>query len=154
MEYNDFPILNDDEYKLLQDKYNNLLPFDRLQCVNLIYSSCVMCEDCCYTVSAIVNPTIRQSVKQCLGELNKISSNLLSTFNLKPALTHELKSVNLFNFLKKLINLLKNLQNWCKNEEKEYFKSLAFKSSVAVMDATANILSAIENSNVPIYKHM
>ena len=37
MNYNDFPILSDEKYKMIQSEYEKFLPFNRKNNINKIY---------------------------------------------------------------------------------------------------------------------
>ena len=153
MEYNDFPILDNSQYKLMQDKFNEQFSFDRKETVFIIYSSLTECNFTCTLLYAKLNKTICESLKQSNEKLELAISNLEATFNLHLNKT-EVKEMSIFGFLCKLTNCLKQINLWQQKEQKEYFKHFALQLSADLTAVLSNILSAIEKSNIQLYKYL
>lgn len=153
MIYNDFPILNDEQYKIMQDKFNEHSSFNRKEIVYAIYNKLIICNTSCVFLSEKVNKHIRESLNNCKCEFEKTISNLEATFNLKNN-KNELKELNFFKFLKILVEITKNLTFWHEKEEKEYFKKFSLNISISLINLILDLTSALEKSNITMYKFM
>lgn len=153
MEYDDFPILNENEYAFLNDKFNEQKTFNRSENVYTIF--CVLNE----SLNALpflmqeVNPNLRQSLTAVQQELNKIKENFNAIFNFKEN-NKEIKQINLFNFLKNVVILQKNSINWQKFEQKEYFKQFSCNLIAKFNDILLQLMSGLENANIKLFKYM
>lgn len=153
MEYNDFPILDDARYKLMQDKFNEQFAFDRKENVFLIYSNLCECNLACISLYNKLNKSICDCLKQNRPKLELAISNLEATFNLHINKT-EIKEINLFAFLIKLTNILKHINFWQQKEQKEYFRHFALQLSADLTEVLFNILSTLEKSNIQLFKYL
>ena len=153
MEYNDFPILNEEEYKFLQNKFSENVSFNREEKIVSIFSNLLDLFNSSPMLIAQSNQILKENLIFAKNEFEKLIENFNSTFNLKIN-KNEIKEKNIFNFLKTTINLQKNLINWHKFEQKEYFKQFSFNTLIAVNEILFHLISAIENSNVTLYKFM
>ena len=155
MDYNDFPILTDEQYKQMQNKFNFFLEknFDRKQTTFKIYSILTECKNSLPFINEKVNLHIKESLNFALNKLNKMASNFEATFNFSSQKI-EVNATNLFSFLKKLSNLLKIFIFWLNNEQKEYFKQFSINAAAELTEVLFNILSALENSKIDLYKFM
>ena len=153
MEYNDFPILNEEEYKFLQNKFSEKVSFNREEKIVSIFSNLLDLFNSSPMLIAQSNQILKENLIFAKNEFEKLIENFNSTFNLKIN-KNEIKEKNIFNFLKTTINLQKNLINWHKFEQKEYFKQFSLNTLIAVNEILFHLISAIENSNVTLYKFM
>ena len=152
MNYNDFPILDDNAYQFLKEQYNTH-EFSRDVCVDKIFFNLHECKSCCLGLADKLNLKLTQAIKACIEELDKILNNLDATFNFnKPA--HEIKEINIFSLLNKLVVTASNFNLWQAEEEKEYFKQLANNNLKNLLKIIENIINALENSNFYLFKHM
>ncbi len=153
MEYNDFPILDDARYKLMQDKFNEQFAFDRKQNVFFIYSNLCECNLACPLLYNKLNKTLCDCLKQSKPKVELAISNLEATFNLHQNKT-EIKEMNLFAFLTKLTNILKQINFWQQKEQKEYFRHFALQLSADLTEVLFDILSALQNCNIQLFKYL
>ncbi len=153
MEYNDYPILNDEEYKFLENKFNENISFNRDENIYYIFNDLLTLQNATPLLVAKSNQVLRQGLQMAEGELKKLVENFNSTFNFKIN-KNEIKEKNLFNFLKMLANLQKKLIFWHKFEQKEYFKQFSLNSLNTVNEILLGLVTALENSNIQLYRFM
>ena len=155
MDYDDFPILTDEQYRQMQNKFNFFLEkdFDRKQNVFQIYSFLNECKNLIPFLTEKVNSKIMESLNLALSKLNKTISNFEATFNFSNQKI-EINEPNLFAFLKKLCLTQKLFVFWLKNEQKEYFKQFALNAAADLIELQFNILSALEQSKIDLFKFM
>ena len=107
MEYNDFPILDDSQYKLMQDKFNEQFAFDR--------------EETCFSVFL--------DLKNCCNSIPLLRSQLNAETS-------------------------KQLANWLKFEQKEYFKQFILNLLEDISFCLYILLNSLENANLRLFKHI
>ena len=153
MEYNDFPILDDAKYKLMQDKFNEQFAFNRKENVFLIYLELNQCVNSIPLLFSQVNSQICEQLKLAKQNLDKLISNFEATFNL-PQQTKEIRQTTLFNLLKNIAKIEKNLINWLRQEQKEYFKQFALNAIEEIFNNLTNLLNAVDAANLKLFKYI
>ncbi len=154
MNYNDFPILDDSTYNLMMNEYNNSLPFDRNTAINKLYLELDECKNFCFGLTNRVNKKIQLAVESAKTEIEKILENFHATFSIHVNSQKEIKEFNLFTFIKKLISSISNMHHWANNEQKTYFKTLAGNNIITLINILMQIIEALENSNLHLFKFM
>lgn len=152
MNYNDYPILSDEQYKLMQDKFNEQNYFDRKENSYSIYLNLKECTNSITFLYQKVNAQICEQLKIAKQSLEKATSNFEATFNL-PNKQAAVKETNLFNLLKNLAKIQKKLANWLKFEQKEYFRQFILNLLEDVSNILFGLLNAVENSEIRLFKH-
>ena len=152
MNYNDFPILNDLEYNFLNKQFSTI-EFNRKDVLTKIS----------YELNSIVNTNlgskekfnnkIKQELKNAIETSNKWLNNFSSQFNLTIK-NLEISNLNIFSMLKKLNTTISFLLVLVKNETKEYYKTLAINCANELILSSSNILQALNESNLILFKHM
>lgn len=156
MNYNDFPILNDDTYNYLKNKYSELnseQTFDRVTSINKICFYLNECTGSCKSLKNKLNVKLRNSIEFANDEINKIISSLNETFNINLN-SNVIKEFNLFTFLKYLTYAIELFINWSYKEEKEYYKKVCNNCLNSLIECVKKIMEALENSNISLYKYM
>lgn len=154
MDYNDFPILDDDKYQLIQSQYENFLPFNRKDNVNKIYLLLEECRHLCFGLTKQYNANINRSIFNTLHELERVMDNFNSTFSIKLDYKKQISEFNLFQFLKKLIECVKEISLWNLKEDKVYYKKFSHDNHIIILNCVYNLVSVLENSNIRIFKFM
>ena len=153
MEYNDFPILNDEEYKFLENKFKENVSFNREEKTFFIFNNLLALFNCCPMLIVKSNRNIKESLLKAKTEIEKLIENFNSTFNFKIN-KNEIKEINLFKFLKILANIQKNLIIWIKFEQKEYFKQFSINSLNCITEIVLDLAKALENSEIRLPRFM
>lgn len=153
MEYNDFPILDDAQYKLMQDKFNEQFAFDRKETCFSVFLDLKNCSNSIPLLHSQLNAEISKQLNETKQKLDKAISNFEATFNLS-APKIEIRETNLFNFLKNLVKIQKKLANWLKFEQKEYFKQFIVNLLENISSCLYSLLNSLENANLRLFKHI
>lgn len=154
MNYNDFPILSNEQYDLLQQNYSNYKT-DRNTYINRILAGLHECKFTCLNIKDC-NKNITLSISNTLSTIDLIINNLSNLTNAPVSYENTVKisNFNVFKFLGKLLNCLNLFHNWQNDESKDYFKNLANTYFLDLSKCLSNIISALEQSNVRLYKYM
>lgn len=150
MEYQDFPILNDNVYQFLNDQYNS----NKANKKNFIISICNDINHIIISSLNLYNSRITKELGNCKASLSKILNNLSSLFSItiKPAST--INTITLFDFLINFNNLINNFFQWLKLEEKEYYRSIIHKTVDELLEKENQLIKSLNDSNIKFYKHM
>ena len=154
MNYNDFPILSNDEYKFLNEQYSLNPSFDRKTYLFKICTELLSCINICVGLNGRFNSKICYTISDSKQVLEKILNNLTSTFNISMSSQKEISNFNLFTFLKKIINTVSLITSLTNFEQKEYYKTMLTKSTNELLKILENIITALENSNLHFFTHM
>lgn len=152
--YNDFPILDEQVYRYMTEQYNKVKDFDRRNIVGKIFIQLNECKKSCYCLVGKFNSKIKEVVENAKSELDIILENYQLTFGSNFDVSNEVKNVGLFSFLKKLTSIILQLEEWLTLEEKDYYKKIADNTLVKVTNVLLNFMSAIEQSNLLLFKYM
>ena len=154
MIYNDFPILNNDEYELLSKQYSKFQPADRKTLIFKICNELNICYNFCMGFENKFNKKIKSEIENSKIVLFKLLENFTSTFNISPPINQTINSFNLFSFIKKITYSTTFILQWLSIEQKEYYKKLGQSSVAELMELVNKIISALEESNLHFFKHM
>ncbi len=154
MNYNDFPILDDDKYKMIQSEYEKFLPFNRNNSISKIYILLEECRHLCFGLNGQCNRDITRTLSDVKKELERVMDNFNSIFNIKLDYKKEIIEFNLFHFLKKLIDCTIEMKIWNSKEDKEYYKKFSDNSLEILLNCISNLVQSLEKSNVHIFKYM
>lgn len=152
MEYNDFPILTNDEYNKMKNEYLN-----KLSNKNEIYISdiCINLFDCiniCNGLNSNYDKTLRTIIENAKIELNELYSNISFSYKIEHKPKSEVKDFNVFILLKiiiKIISSTERIKSSFDNNEKTLLSSVEFKL-ITILESIINHLS---NKQIFIMKH-
>lgn len=154
MNYNDFPILSNDDYKLMEEHFENKPKENRLFYLSEVLSILNIAYNTCIGLSKVYNQNIRKEISKTKNTVEKIKNNLSSIFNNNHTQQNWINKTNIFNLLNILIEACKQLNEWAKMEEKAYYKTVLFNSINDIYLNILNILKSLEKSTIHFYKHM
>ena len=154
MNYNDFPILSNEEYQLLNSHFSTSNISSRKDILFKILNEISNCKNLCFNIEQKQNFKLKTSLEFSFNTLTKLENNLSTSFNLKTTSSQSYKSVNIFSFTKKITKLSTLVSSWHSTEQKEYFKAIAHKTLIDLLSILENIFTALETSNVLLFKHM
>lgn len=153
MNYDDFPILKNDDYKLINEAYNETNIFERQTHLLDIVKLCNYSQLDCIYLSAIHNSTINKALDLTHSALIKLSDNISSLFNISLNTTNN-SANGVFQLLENLTTLAEHLHTWQENELKAYYKSFASNSYHEISSMIKHILKSIQESRIISFKHM
>ena len=152
MNYEDYPILSDFEYEIINKNYAHKTPTRKqllsniFKNLNLLILDCINCN--------IENKKIFSAVKQTKQRLETISENLDSIFEFEKNNQTSIRDFNIFKFLENLCELQKLFYSWHQTEEKEYYKTICSNNFFLLFDCSLEILSTLSDSYIKIFKYM
>lgn len=154
MTYNDFPILNDETYKLMNEYFSHQEPFNRKLIITNICNELNYVLNVCLDIKKQHNHKINNCLNDILNTISKNLNNLSSLFNVSISSKQSFLKLNIFAFFKKLTHILSLLTTWINSEDKQYYKSIAIKTSTEIHNKLTELFSAFEESNYYFFKHM
>lgn len=154
MEYNDFQILSNDTYKLMNEQFNNSQPFTKRACVNKLQLLIAEFRALTASIQAKTNHKIRNELEKVSSNISKLENNLQAIFNTKRPKATTIKSFNIFNTIQTIIKILLELQNWSKNETKEYHLNFIEKTTNEFLLNLDDLFLVMSKLNIILFKHM
>ena len=154
MNYNDFPILSNDEYNLLNEHFNINQPKDKPTVLNNLLEKLNICFSFCIGLTNKYNVKINIAINNTKNQIEKIKNNLTATFNLTSTKNNSVLNSNIFILLNTIIEAVHETIIWTTIENKEYYKTLAQKNLNDLISCVKEILLALEKSNILFFKHM
>lgn len=154
MNYNDFPILSNEDYYLLNTQYSNQQKPDRKNHIYKICNELNTIVYSCFELAPKHNTIIKRALESTREISAKLLNNLNEVFNLTNTTSKNYANTNIFTLTKQISKASSRFINWASLEEKEYYKNLSLKSSTELLECLNNILNALELSNVKLFKHM
>ena len=157
MTYNDFPILNNNEYKILNEQYEQWSKHSKSDRKSQILKICNELNNSisfCLQLKSKHNLKIRTSIEQTRQSLINLLDNICCCFNISLSHQNQLTNYNLFSFLKQQNHLLRLFNDWQNFEEKEYYKTIIQKSIIIILDCNSNLITSLEESNINFFKYM
>jgi len=150
MEYNDFPILSNEDYLNLNNFYFQNSSFeDREFYINKISLKIFSCLNISLNNSELPKE-IQTEIKISQTKLNTVLENL----NIKAPDSYSVKSFNLLTFILNLIDILSVLNSWTKTETKEYYKNLIISNTNIILETLNNIFLKLNKFKIKIFKYM
>ncbi len=150
--YNDFPILSNEEYFALAQKFSQQKIYNREQAVIKTFFALSECKNLSFSLTEKLNIKISTALKDANKNIETCINNLLTAFEFDSKPAQEIKEFNIFAYLNKL-----NLSAGCMfevyvNEQKEYHKKIASANIKLIVDTIQMILSALESSTIKFFK--
>lgn len=153
MNYNDFPILTNLDYELINKQYSNET-FDRKNQLTKICQNLDLCRQVCFEIEHFHNIKVKTSLQNTFSTTTKLLDNLTCTFNISISKKNEIFKTTIFSLLKILSEIISLFSIWLKNEKKEYYMSMCLKTQQELSACLNNILNSLEESNILTFKHM
>ena len=141
--YNDFPIMRDDEYKLLNEHYGALSKWERQPQIESIQSLMLTGLNFCYNHNP-KQPQIKSMLQNAKNCYQKISDNLASLFYTSCKTQSVTPSTSTISLAKTTVQAIREFQNWTSNEQKEYYKLFALNSEKELTKILFDIISILE----------
>jgi len=150
--YNDFPILNNEQYSFLNNQFSNKP--DRTFFANNLNNKIMVCISYFNGFNFKVNEKIKQALLNTKLTLEQSLENLKANFKINKNQTPIAKDFNIFSFLKSLTEILNTTNSWLLEEEKFYYKQFIKNLNISIIDSAKKILTALEKSNLHLFKYM
>ena len=154
MSYNDFQILTDSEYFLLNSQYEQARKIKNKNIIIQIEKTLDECISCCNDKNTKLNTKTQSLINQTKQQLTNILNNLTATFNISINQNYNENKLNIFTLGEHVTDLINLHHQWILIEEKEYYKNIAIKNNSDLIFILKNIFSALKDSFVLTFKHM
>lgn len=154
MKYDDFPILNNENYEYLSNLYNQTQPQNKSQLHSQFYNKLSQLEHSTSTLNLNVNTLLRNTLKENKNNTTQILENLRAVLNIQKPPINNIKIFNIFSYLKNLLTCLDLCSQIILLEDKIYYKKFFNNAQKSILKMINNIILSLENSNIILFKHM
>ena len=148
--YNDFPILNNDQYKALNEAYKSATqPQDTK--ISSIFNLVSFCINSCLTVNT--NYKLSTKLIECKNRL----TDILHTFTLlypNQNSNENKNSSNIFLLLSSLTKLTQLIMQLYRDEKRKYYQKTQYNISKNLLDIILEIQETLSSLNITFYKFM
>ncbi len=152
--FNDFPILNDQDYLLLNKQYNLQSGIDRTTTVANVYLQLMQATNACSFIANSVNKSIRDLLNESHNQLITICENLDIIFNLNMKSSNQVVELNIFSFLKNISTAIDGLMQLSQHETKEHIKLFIDRTCLTLIQLINKFLESLSKSNIRLYKYI
>ena len=152
--YNDFPILSDQAYLLMNQEFAKTRVYSRDIAINQIFFALCECKNLCYNVGSNYNKRVIDAVAHAKEDIDNCITNLQTAFELDELPQQEIKEFNIFSILKNLTNSIGLTFEVFTHEAKEYHKKIASSNLKLLTQACQTILTALESSQIKLFRFM
>lgn len=153
MEYNDFQILSNEQYDMLNKQYLNNENIE-MDILNNLFLNFDQCKSFCFGLSNKVNKQIQHSLAYARQEYDKLINNLNQTFSISAHTPQTIQTFNLFSFAKKVVEGLTLIQQLCNVSATKKITNFVCSTTKTILNILNNLFSALEKSNIYLFKYM
>lgn len=154
MLYNDYQVLNDDEYQIINLHYRQSQPHTQSEIVNKLFINFDQCKSYCFGLNNCVNKRIQAVLLNAKTEFEKLISNVNTTFKLNATTSKVVSSFGVFDFANKLIEGLKLAQEFLNLATDPKLTDFAKQTTKTILDIADQLFDALSSSNIQMFKHM
>ncbi len=155
MIYNDFKILDDEQYKILSEQYSTHTPVrTQTELANAIFVHLDECKSYCFGLHKNVNKRVCAVLKKAKDELERLIGNINSVFKITATKAAIVNEFNLFEFAKKLIKTIEltdELFDLSSDANHVKFINTTIKT---ISQLAQELFEALEQSNIQMFKYM
>lgn len=152
--YEDFKILNDDQYKLISEQLQNQRICSNIEIANKLFLTLDQCKSFCFGLNNQVNKKIQSILLYARNQLDKLINNVNVSFNIDAHSAQVVTDLNIFAFAKKLIEAIQTVAELLYQPNSEKFFHFSLSTISTLLDITNQLFDALENSNIHLFKHM
>lgn len=156
MNYDDFPILDDMTYKIMQEQYSlsNTDQADRYEILATALNCLATLLNCEISNTDQFKKSIVLALNNSKIRIENIYNSILKTFNTDPVKINHTRSYNIFEYLNKLLSIFINIDKLENVQEKPYYKQNLNQNKNAILEIISNILSSLESSSVHFFRYI
>ena len=152
MEYNDFPILTNDEYDKMKNEYLNKLNNNNETFINNICFNLFECVSICNGLNGSTDKTLRTIIEKAKIEINELYSNISFSYKIEQKPKTEVKDFNVFILMRNIIKIITSIERYkssFNNNEKTLLSSVEYK----LITISESIIDHLSNKQIFIMKH-
>ncbi len=154
MMYEDFKILNDDQYNLISEQLQNQKICSQAEIANKLFLTLDQCKSFCFGLNNQVNKRIQNALLYARNQLDKLINNVNISFNIDAHSMQIVTDLNIFAFAKKLIEAVQTVEELLHQPNSEKFSHFSLPTISTLLDIINQLFDALENSNIHLFKHM
>lgn len=154
MNYEDYPILKNEEYKLLNDKYSQTFSFNKNAILHKICLEIQQCLSSCSHINNSFNMKTLETIRKSNQTLEKTLNNLKEMFSIPLQSIKETNNFNIFTYTKRIALAIELITNLVNHEKKEYYKSFILKTCSDLTKLIIALQETLEDSSVHFFRHM
>lgn len=153
MKYDDFPILDNTTYQILQEQYTNQQP-DRHKLIGKIFNKLNMLSTCELLNLKHFNKSILSSTENSKSTISEIIKNFCQTFTIEPNTNNHIKTINIFSFLYEMLDTINLIEHLIEVNTKAYYKTFLNQLISTLQQSISTILSSLQHSTIHFFKYM
>lgn len=153
MNYDDFPILDNTTYQILQEQYTNHQT-DHHEIIGKIFNKLNSISMSEISDLKYFNKKILSALEESKSIISTTLQNFCQTFMIENNANNHIKAINIFSFLYEILectNLIRQLINL---DIKLYYKTFLNQSLTNLYKAVSDILSSLQRCTVHFFKYM
>lgn len=154
MNYNDFPILANDDYNILKNEYLNKIKSETNDNVSKVFSILVLCKNICFGLNPTYNIKIQRCTNNIKNDLSKLLDDLKFTFKLNETANQDINTFDIFFLTHNLLEGIEIIVDILRSEINNYNRRLFSSIELVLTKSIKNILSALKDSNIILFQHM
>ena len=147
--YNDFPLLSNEQYKEINSHYNQTSQNNLLD----LGSRLQFCIDSFLSIQGNFNTNIENQIKAFTNELKNFKDSLKILY---PSMTFNNKKItpNVFLILSKVIEILNETNCLTLKHEKPYYKKVLSKLNTNVLNNLSKFMIILSQQDIKFFIHM
>lgn len=154
MMYNDFQILNNDEYNLINEQYSHHQASTQTDIINNLFLQLDECKSFCFGLNKYVNKRIQNALVFAKNELDKLIYNINVSYKVSVHSIQAVTNFNIFAFAKKLMEGLELVQKLLEFATDPNTINFVKGTATTITSIAEQLFDALENSNIHLFKFM
>jgi len=153
MNYEDFPILDDNTYKIMREQYNTN-KLDKHEIIAYIFSKLNQLELCEIANINKLNKPLILALENSKNVIKNILDDFIKLFNLNKHQTNTIRTINIFSYINLINSIMQDLKKLYPILEKQFYKNFTNQTIDNLLNSNTIIFSALEHSNIYFFKYM
>jgi len=154
MKYDDFPILDDTSYQIMQREYVSKISQDRHTMLAKIYNHIIHTEHSEIDKLGSLSAKTIEIIKKIKNYLEKTTQNICFLYNFEKNENKIIKKYNLLEFINNLIKLINLFQEYKNLEKTAYYKQYFDNNISELLNLISEIISSFENKYFLLFKYI
>lgn len=154
MLFNDYQVLKDDEYQLINLQYQQNKPHTQNEIASKLFENFDQCKSYCFGLNSCVNKHIQAVLANAKSEFEKLINNVNISFKIDTKTSKVVSSLNIFEFAGKLLDGVKLAQEFFDFATDPKTINFAKQTTKTILDIANQLFEALSVSNIQMFKHM
>lgn len=154
MLYNDYQVLKDDEYQLINLQYKQNQPHTQNEIASRLFENFDQCKSYCFGLNKCVNKHIQAVLANAKTEFEKLINNVNISFKINAKTNKIVSTLNIFEFASKLLDGVKLAQEFYNFASDPKTINFAKQTTKTILDIANQLFDALSVSNIQMFKYM